>query len=95
MRACSSAFLPSPRSSLFQFGVFGFRLFKDGDVRVSVFPKGQEILVGGAGLGQGIRLWGRPLWVPGWGGQRAFPRTGLEGISAAQAEVRQRTQRAS
>jgi hypothetical protein len=45
-----------PCSGLFQFGVFGFRLFKDGDVKVSVFPKSQEILIGGAGLGQGVRL---------------------------------------
>jgi hypothetical protein len=27
-------------------------LFQDGDVRIGVFPKGEEILVGGASLGR-------------------------------------------
>ena len=34
-----------------QLGVFCLGLFEDGDVGVSVFPEGEEVLVGGAGFG--------------------------------------------
>src|SRR6266478_2770072 len=36
---------------LVEGGVFGFGLLEDGDVRVSVFPKREEILVGSASFG--------------------------------------------
>jgi hypothetical protein len=38
-----------------QFGVFGFGLLEDGNIRIDVFPEGQEFLIRLAGLG-GIAL---------------------------------------
>ncbi len=40
-------------TALVELSVFGLGLFEDGDVRVGVFPEGEEILVGGAGFGKG------------------------------------------
>jgi hypothetical protein len=37
-------------SCLLQLRVLGFRFFQDGDVGIGVFPEGEEILVGDAGL---------------------------------------------
>ena len=39
------------RGGLLQLGVLGFGGDEDGDVGVGVFPEGEEILIGGAGLG--------------------------------------------
>jgi hypothetical protein len=38
--------------------ICGFRLgfLQDGDVGVGVFPEGEEILIGGAGFGEGVQL---------------------------------------
>jgi hypothetical protein len=36
---------------LFQVRVFGFCSDEDGDVGVGIFPKREEILIGGAGFG--------------------------------------------
>jgi hypothetical protein len=33
-----------------ELGVFGLGLLEDGDVGVGIFPEGEEILIGGAGL---------------------------------------------
>ena len=41
---------------LFQLCVFRLGLLQDRDVGVGVFPEREEILVGGAGLGEGVRL---------------------------------------
>jgi len=41
---------------LFQLCVLCLGLLEDGDVRVGVFPDGEEILIGGAGLGAGVLL---------------------------------------
>ena len=37
--------------SLLQFRVFRFGFLQNGDIGVSVFPEGEEVLVGDAGLG--------------------------------------------
>ena len=63
------AWLPAVPS--LQFRVFRLGLLEDGDVRVGVLPKGEEVLVGRAGIGKGIGL-GRP-WAPGLGGHKARP----------------------
>jgi len=54
---------------LLQFRVLRFGFFQDGDVRVGVFPEGEEILI--------CRL--------GFGG------VALQGVSATDLEMRQRT----
>src|SRR5579859_3466449 len=36
------------RLRLLEFGVFGFGFLEDGNVRIGVFPKGEEVLVSGA-----------------------------------------------
>ena len=38
------------RNGLLQLGVLGLGFFQDGDVGVGVFPEGEKIFVGGAGL---------------------------------------------
>ena len=38
-------------SCLLQLRVLGFGFLQDGDVRVGVFPKGEEILIGSTGFG--------------------------------------------
>src|SRR4029077_13214141 len=43
--------LSSSYRQLLQFRVFRLGFFQDGDVGVGVFPKGEEVLIGGAGLG--------------------------------------------
>ncbi len=44
--------MPAPRvTSLLQFFGFGFGFAEDGDVGVGILPEGEEILIGGAGLG--------------------------------------------
>jgi len=40
---------------LLQLRIFCFGLLEDGDVGVGVFPEGEEIVVGGGGLG-GVAL---------------------------------------
>ncbi len=42
----SSGIFPTLIAELLQLGVFRLGLFEDRDVRVGVFPKGEEILVG-------------------------------------------------
>ena len=41
---------------LLQLCVLRFRLLEDGDVGVGVFPECEEILIGGAGPGEGVLL---------------------------------------
>ena len=41
---------------LLQLRVLRFRLLQDGDIGVGVFPEGEEVLIGGAGLGEGVGL---------------------------------------
>ena len=41
---------------LFQLCELPLGLLQDGDVGVGVFPEREEILIGGAGLGAGVRL---------------------------------------
>ena len=41
---------------LFQLRVLRLGFFEDGDVGVGVFPEGEEILIGGAGFGEGVLL---------------------------------------
>jgi hypothetical protein len=41
---------------LFQLCVFRLGFLQEGDVRVGVFPERKEILIGGTGFGEGIRL---------------------------------------
>jgi hypothetical protein len=51
---CTGVTVPSYgnfSSKLFQLGVLGLGLPQDGDVRVSVLPEREEIIVGGAGFG--------------------------------------------
>jgi hypothetical protein len=48
VKSWQSQFLP-------QLRVLRLGLFQDGDVRVGVFPEGEEVLIGGAGLG-GVTL---------------------------------------
>ena len=40
-------------SSVLRIRVLRLRLLEDGDIRVRVLPESEEILVGGAGLGEG------------------------------------------
>jgi hypothetical protein len=42
---------PQLSMGLSQLRVLGFGLFQDGDVGVGVFPEGEELFVGGAGVG--------------------------------------------
>ena len=55
---------------LSQSGVLGFGLLVDGDVRVGVFPEGEEILIRGAGFiaGGGILAASRRKREPVRGG---------------------------
>src|SRR5450755_4038846 len=49
----SRSLAPEPasvRERLLQFGVLYFGLFQDGNVRISVLPERQEVLIGAAGL---------------------------------------------
>ncbi len=46
---------PAPRRQLSQLCVLRLGCFQDGDVRVGVFPEGEEILIGGFGFG-GVAL---------------------------------------
>ena len=41
---------------LFQLCVFRFGFLQNGDVGVGVFPDCEEILIGGVGFGEGVRL---------------------------------------
>jgi len=41
---------------LFQLCVFRLGFLQDGDVAIGVFPECEEILIGGAGLGEGVPL---------------------------------------
>ena len=41
---------------LFQLCVLRLGFLQDGDVGVGVFPEREEVLIGGAGFGEGIRL---------------------------------------
>ena len=88
---------------LLQLCVFRFGFLQDGDVGVGVFPQIEEILVGGAGLGEGVRLWrgqpapirrgvacGAPVVSRRPGGRATC--AGFECIGPAQAEVGQRAQ---
>ena len=50
-------------AALLPLRVLRLGLLEDGDVRIGVFPEREEILIGGAGFGSGVRLWVRPLWV--------------------------------
>ena len=90
---------------LLQLCVFRFGFLQDGDVGVSVFPQIEEILIGGAGLGKGIRLWhglatpihqgfalGAPVVYNGREGWATC--AGLKGVGAGEAETRQCTGRA-
>jgi hypothetical protein len=43
------------RGSL-ELGELGLGLLQDGDIRVGVFPEGEEVLIGGAGFGKGVGL---------------------------------------
>jgi hypothetical protein len=54
-----------------ELGVPGLGLFQDGNFRVGVFPEVEEILVGNAGLGEGLR----------------YRKAGLEGIGTGKAET--------
>jgi hypothetical protein len=47
---------PVGARGLFQLCVFRLGFLQDGDVGVGVFPEGEEILVGGAGFGEGVKL---------------------------------------
>ena len=38
---------------LLQLGVFSFGFFQDGNIAVGIFPQREEVVVGGAGLGEG------------------------------------------
>jgi ATP dependent DNA ligase C terminal region/Transposase C of IS166 homeodomain/zinc-finger binding domain of transposase IS66 len=49
-------FVAASRKSLQPCGP-GFGLYRDGDIRIGIFPKRQEILIGGAGFG-GVALHG-------------------------------------
>ena len=44
-------------NQLLHLRILRFGLLQDGDVRVGVFPEGEEILIGGTGL-QGVALQG-------------------------------------
>ena len=44
-------------STLLELSVFRLGLLQDGEVGVGVFPEGEEVLVSGAGLGEGIGSW--------------------------------------
>ena len=80
LRRLTAHYLRQPRGSpavpSLQFRVFRLGLLEDGDVRVGVLPKGEEVLVGRAGFGKGIGL-ERPLWAPCLGGHKACPYTRL------------------
>ncbi len=55
-RKCYAAALGrvnEPQSALLQLRVLGFGLLVNGDVRVGVFPKGEEVFVGGEGADAG------------------------------------------
>ena len=41
---------------LFQLCVFRLGFLQDGDIGVGVFPEREEILIGGAGFGEGVLL---------------------------------------
>ena len=41
---------------LFQLCVLRLGFLQDSNIRVGVFPEGEEVLIGGAGLGEGVRL---------------------------------------
>ena len=73
---------------LFQLCVFRLGFLQNGNVGVGVFPEREEILIGGAGLGEGVLLYGRPLWVlPPWrDGHEARPYTGFEGVGTCQSQ---------
>ena len=77
--------------------IFSFGLLQDGNVGVGVFPEIEEVLIGGASFGEGVRLWhglaapirrdvahGAPVVSNGRGGGATY--AGFEGIGAAQAE---------
>jgi len=88
--ACSSPSL--------QFRVFRLSLLQDGDVGVGVFPEDEEVLVGGAGLGEG-GAWERGhlarslLFPTGGRDARAPSYAGFQCVRSAQAQVRQRADR--
>ena len=42
---------PQSASQLLQFRVLRLGLFQDGDVRIGVFPEGEEVLIGRLGFG--------------------------------------------
>src|SRR5215469_9935592 len=65
-------------NSLLQLGVLGFGLLVYGDVRVGVFPEGEEVLVRGTGFGTCC------LCISTLGGYR------LERIGSAELKMRQR-----
>jgi hypothetical protein len=65
-------------------------LLENGDVGVGVFPDGEEVLIGGAGFGEGVRLSGRSVWAP-LVGNEARPYIGFESVSTRQSEAGQRS----
>jgi hypothetical protein len=71
-----------------QLCVLGLSLLQDGDVGVGVFPEGEEVLVSGASLGEGI-AWERrrlacSLLLPAGGRDAREPsETSFEGVGAA------------
>ncbi len=70
-------------------------MLENGDVRVGVFPKGEEVLIGGAGLGEGTPLWHKGIApsvsVVSHGRDDRAACGDLEGVGAGEAEARKRS----
>jgi hypothetical protein len=66
---------PAPLSRLLQLGVLRLGFFQDGDVRVGVFPEGEEIFIG------------RERSDAGGIGIRALRSSRLQGIGASHAQM--------
>src|SRR5208282_433332 len=82
--------LRNPRAALLQLRVFRLGRPQNGDVGVGVFPEREEILIGGAGFGEGGTLWHGRLARGAHGRDGRATYTGFEGVSAGQSEAGQR-----
>ena len=80
---------------LLQLRALRLRLLEDGEVGVGDFPNREEILIGGAGLGEGGLLWhgrlARVALVVSRVRDGRATRFGFECVRAGEAETRHRT----